>query len=82
MAEGVTKRRVGFVSSGAPARQHTEIRDAEGSKVRMGTRVCTVVRVNMGAYDKGKVWQGPSMMGCLCSTPSKLRMHLESAALD
>lgn len=33
MAEGVAKRRVGFVSSGAPARQHTEIRSADGSKV-------------------------------------------------
>eukprot|EP00983_Pelagomonas_calceolata_P121512 1160806-Pelagomonas_calceolata.AAC.4 len=33
IAEGVTKRRVGFVSSGAPARQHTEIKSNDGSKV-------------------------------------------------
>lgn len=34
IAEGVSRRRVGFTSSGAPARQHTEIKSADGSKVR------------------------------------------------
>lgn len=31
-AQGVSKRRVGFISTGAPARQHTEIMSADGSK--------------------------------------------------
>jgi len=33
LAEGVSKRRVGFVSSGAPARQHSEIQTADGKVV-------------------------------------------------
>jgi aminomethyltransferase len=33
LEKGVTKRRVGFVSSGAPARQHSEIQTADGKVV-------------------------------------------------
>jgi len=33
MADGVSKRRVGFVSKGAPARQHSEIQTADGETV-------------------------------------------------
>lgn len=31
--EGVDRRRVGFVSKGAPARQHSEIQTPDGEKV-------------------------------------------------
>ena len=31
--DGVDRRRVGFVSKGAPARQHSEIQTADGEKV-------------------------------------------------
>ena len=34
MADGVSRRRVGFVSKGAPARQHSEIQTADGEKVK------------------------------------------------
>lgn len=34
MEEGVSQRRVGFVSKGAPARQHSEIQTPDGQKVR------------------------------------------------
>ncbi len=33
MADGVSKRRVGFVSKGAPARQHSEIQTPDGETV-------------------------------------------------
>ena len=33
LAEGVTRRRVGFISSGAPARQHSEIVTKEGKVI-------------------------------------------------
>lgn len=33
LAEGVTKRRVGLISSGAPARQHSEIMNADGKVI-------------------------------------------------
>ena len=33
LAEGVSTRRVGLISSGAPARQHSEILDADGKQV-------------------------------------------------
>jgi hypothetical protein len=33
LADGVSQRRVGFVSSGAPARQHSEITTADGKRV-------------------------------------------------
>ena len=33
LADGVSVRRVGFVSSGAPARQHSEILTPEGQRV-------------------------------------------------
>ena len=33
LAEGVTRRRVGFISAGAPARQHSEILAADGKVI-------------------------------------------------
>lgn len=33
MEEGVSQRRVGFISKGAPARQHSEIQTPDGEKV-------------------------------------------------
>ena len=39
LAEGVSTRRVGLVSSGAPARQHSEILDADGKQVPGAGRV-------------------------------------------
>lgn len=33
LANGVTKRRVGFVSTGAPAREHCDITLADGTKI-------------------------------------------------
>ncbi len=33
LAEGVSKRRVGLISGGAPARQHSELLDASGKVV-------------------------------------------------
>lgn len=33
LADGVAQRRVGFVSSGAPARQHSEITTPDGKRV-------------------------------------------------
>jgi len=33
LADGVSQRRVGFVSSGAPARQHSEITTPDGKQV-------------------------------------------------
>ncbi len=33
LAKGVTKRRVGFISAGAPARQHSEIQTLDGKVV-------------------------------------------------
>ena len=33
LAEGVSRRRVGFVSAGAPARQHSEILNKDGKVV-------------------------------------------------
>lgn len=35
LAEGVTQRRVGLVSTGAPPRAHSPILNAEGKEVRM-----------------------------------------------
>ena len=35
MEEGVSKRRVGFISKGAPARQHSEIQTPDGQKVTL-----------------------------------------------
>lgn len=33
LANGVSRRRVGFVSSGAPARQHSEIKSVDGEVI-------------------------------------------------
>jgi aminomethyltransferase len=34
LADGVTTRRVGFISKGAPARAHSEVQTPEGETVR------------------------------------------------
>ena len=44
LADGVSVRRVGFVSSGAPARQHSDITTPDGAKVGAPGRVAGVVR--------------------------------------
>lgn len=38
LAEGVTQRRVGLVSTGAPPRAHSPILNAEGKEVRVVLR--------------------------------------------
>ena len=40
MEEGVSRRRVGFISKGAPARQHSEIQTPEGETVRPTALQC------------------------------------------
>ncbi|KAL4856122.1 Aminomethyltransferase [Chlorella vulgaris] len=56
IAEGVSMRRVGLVSSGAPARQHCEIVDGEGKKVGEVTSgafsPCLKKNIAMGYVDK------------------------------
>lgn len=42
LAEGVTKRRVGFISTGPPARQHSEVTTPDG-KVRVHDTDCRVL---------------------------------------
>ncbi|GAB4815542.1 hypothetical protein N2152v2_002588 [Parachlorella kessleri] len=56
LADGVSVRRVGFVSSGAPARQHSEVLTLEGQKVGEITSgafsPCLKKNIAMGYVDK------------------------------
>jgi aminomethyltransferase len=56
LADGVSKRRVGFISAGAPARQHSEIRTPEGQVVGEVTSgafsPCLKKNIAMGYVDK------------------------------
>jgi len=58
LAEGVTRRRVGFFSAGAPARQHTEIQNLEGKVVGEITSgafsPCLKKNIAMGYVLKGQ----------------------------
>jgi len=57
LAEGVSKKRVGFISSGAPARQHSEILGPDGKvigEVTSGTySPCLKKNIAMGYVAKG-----------------------------
>lgn len=57
LAEGVSKRRVGFVSSGAPARQHSLVKTPDGKVVGEITSgafsPCLKKNVAMGYVEKG-----------------------------
>lgn len=65
LAEGVSIRRVGFVSSGAPARQHSEILTADGKKVGEITSgafsPCLKKNVAMGYVDKSVAKAGTEL---------------------
>ncbi|GFR40816.1 hypothetical protein Agub_g1438, partial [Astrephomene gubernaculifera] len=56
LAEGVSKRRVGFVCSGAPARQHSAVRTPDGRQVGEVTSgafsPCLKKNIAMGYVDK------------------------------
>ena len=51
LREGVRRKRVGLVSSGAPARSHTEICDAEGNVVGQVTSGMTKEKDYVHGYD-------------------------------
>lgn len=57
LAEGVTKRRVGLINTGAPARAHADLVNAEGKKVGEvtsgGFSPCLKKNIAMGYVDKG-----------------------------
>jgi len=56
LADGVSRRRVGFISAGAPARQHSEIRTPDGKVVGEVTSgafsPCLKKNIAMGYVDK------------------------------
>jgi aminomethyltransferase len=56
LADGVPRRRVGFISSGAPARQHSEIKTLDGKVVGEVTSgafsPCLKKNIAMGYVDK------------------------------
>jgi len=57
LAEGVSRRRVGFISAGAPARQHSEILAADGKIIGEvtsgGFSPCLKKNIAMGYIEKG-----------------------------
>ena len=57
LAKGVSKRRVGFISTGAPARQHSEILSKEGKVIGEvtsgGFSPCLKKNIAMGYVEKG-----------------------------
>mmetsp|Transcript_27278 Transcript_27278/g.69441 ORF Transcript_27278/g.69441 Transcript_27278/m.69441 type:complete len:405 (-) Transcript_27278:318-1532(-) len=57
LAEGVTRRRVGFISQGAPARQHSEILTPDGKQIGEVTSgafsPCLKKNIAMGYVEKG-----------------------------
>lgn len=65
LESGVSVRRVGLVSTGAPARQHSEIRDLQGKKVGEvssgGFSPCLGKNIAMGYVDKSKAKAGTEL---------------------
>ncbi|EFN57185.1 hypothetical protein CHLNCDRAFT_30552 [Chlorella variabilis] len=65
LADGVSVRRVGFVSSGAPARQHSEVLTTDGKKVGEITSgafsPCLKKNIAMGYVDKSMAKAGTEL---------------------
>eukprot|EP00877_Chromochloris_zofingiensis_P001110 jgi/Chrzof1/109/Cz01g03240.t1 len=65
LADGVSKRRVGFISSGAPARQHSEVVTADGQvvgEISSGAfSPCLKKNIAMGYVDKAHAKAGTEL---------------------
>lgn len=75
LADGVAQRRVGFVSSGAPARQHSEITTPDGKKVGEVTSgafsPCLKKNIAMGYVDKAYAKAGTELNLVVRGKPQK-----------
>merc|ERR1712183_904250 len=74
LKEGADRKRVGFLSSGPPARGHTSVLDADGKKVGEITSGCPSPSIGSGTnVSMGYVDKMYPNSGHLCSYKSGIR---------